>query len=311
MDRLVRQGDEVTVFDTGRHSYDEVTSRVPARYLTGDIRDASSLEPVITKDVDIVYHLAAVVGVDLYLNQPLDVIDTNFTGARNVFERAVRADAKVVLASTSEVSGRNPVVPWTEEADRVLGSTSVTRWSYSSSKALAEHAAFAFMSQHGLDATIVRYFNLYGPRQRPRFLISRSLHRCLRGLAPVVFDDGKQTRTFTFIDDAVEATVRIGADSASSGECFNVGSSTEMTIQQAVDTVVEMTGSQAGVEVVDTRKSFGDTYQDLSRRIPDTTKLRQRIGSECGTELREGVAKTLRWARENPWWLEQKDSSAA
>ncbi|WP_150246468.1 NAD-dependent epimerase/dehydratase family protein [Nocardiopsis quinghaiensis] len=309
VDRLVARGDEVTVFDTGRRATQAARRHVDARFVTGDIRNPDELAAVITKDVDVVYHLAAVVGVDQYLATPLDVIDTNFTGTRNVLERAAEAGTRLVLASTSEVSGMNPAVPWTEDADRVLGSTSVNRWSYSSSKALAEHLTFAFVRQRGLDASIVRYFNLYGPRQRPAFLISRTVHRCLNGLPPIVYDEGKQTRTFTSVHDAVGATVRIGASEAASGECFNVGNSTEMTIQEAVELIVELTGCDAGTKSIDTEQSFGVTYQDLGRRVPDTTKLRTLIGARCDTGLREGVTRLVEWAAANPWWLELEDDS--
>ncbi len=309
VDQLIAQGDDVTVFDTGGRAAQAAKRQVPARFVTGDIRNTAELESVITKDVDVVYHLAAVVGVDRYLSEPLDVIDTNFTGTRNVLERASRMGARLVLASTSEVSGMNPSVPWTEDAERVLGSTSVNRWSYSSSKALAEHLTFAFVRQHGLDASIVRYFNLYGPRQRPAFLISRTVHRCLNNLPPVVYDEGKQTRTFTSVHDAVEATVRIGASDAASGECFNVGNSTELTVQEAVELVVELSGTGVGITSVDTGKDFGDTYQDLGRRVPDTTKLQTLIGARCDTGLREGVTRLVEWANKHPWWLELKDDS--
>ncbi|MGQ4272076.1 NAD-dependent epimerase/dehydratase family protein [Nocardiopsis changdeensis] len=311
VDCLLERGDRVTVFDTGRR-VSPPDGRSPAvRVVTGDIRDVDRLASVITEDVDIVYHLAAVVGVDRYLSTPLDVIDTNFIGTRNVLEQASRSGARVILASTSEVSGMNPSVPWTEDADRILGSTSINRWSYSSSKALAEHLTFAFIRQRGLDASIVRYFNLYGPRQRPAFLISRTVHRCLNGLAPVVYDDGRQTRTFTSVHDAVEATVRVGDGGAAVGECFNIGNSTEMTVREAVELVVELTGSTAGITSIDTGASFGETYQDLGRRVPDTTKLTSLVGARCDTPLREGVKRLVEWAAENPWWLELEDDSPA
>ena len=166
------------------------------------------LGAAIKDGVEIVYHLAALVGVDHYIRRPIDVIDVNVFGTKNVLELAGRAGAKVVVASTSEVFGKNPAVPWSENADRVLGSTATDRWSYSSSKAVAEHLTFAFIRQRGLRASIVRYFNLYGPRQRPAFVLSRSIHRALRGLAPVVYDDGRQTRSFTYVGDVIDATVQ-------------------------------------------------------------------------------------------------------
>ncbi|MFI7443477.1 NAD-dependent epimerase/dehydratase family protein [Nonomuraea indica] len=307
VERLRDRGDDVTVVDNDRPAPDHDLSGV--RRVAGDIRSPADLAEVITDGVDVVYHLAAVVGVDRYLRRPLDVVDTNLIGTRHVLEAADQAGVKVVFASTSEIFGRNPAVPWAEDADRVLGSTATDRWSYSSSKALAEHLIFAFIRQRGLRASIVRYFNLYGPRQRPAFLISRSLHRVLRGLPPVVYDDGEQTRSFTFVDDAVSATLAIGDSPKSDGECFNVGSSDEISIRSAVEALVELTGSELEIASLDTRRRYGDTYQDLSRRIPDTAKVRDLVGWRSTTGLRDGLRRTVDWARANPWWLERDESA--
>ncbi|WP_336245589.1 NAD-dependent epimerase/dehydratase family protein [Nonomuraea sp. SYSU D8015] len=307
VEHLVNQGDQVTVLDNDAPPPDQDLRGV--RCVDGDIRSPADVAKAITADVEIVYHLAAVVGVDRYLRRPLDVVDTNLIGTRNVLEAADGAGVKVVFASTSEIFGRNPAVPWAEDADRVLGSTATDRWSYSSSKALAEHLIYAFIRQRGLRATIVRYFNLYGPRQRPAFLISRSLHRVLRGLPPVVYDDGEQTRSFTFVDDAVEATLDIARSPKSDGECFNVGSSDEVSIRGAVELLVELTGADVEIAPLDTRRLYGETYQDLSRRIPDTTKIGTLVGWENRTALRDGLLRTIEWARANPVWLEQDESA--
>ncbi|GAA3255634.1 NAD-dependent epimerase/dehydratase family protein [Nonomuraea helvata] len=311
VERLLSEGNEVTVFDHAEPPPGRLAAPIAPRYVTGDIRNRDQLAAAITPEVDIVYHLAAVVGVDRYLDQPLDVIDINLMGTRNVLDLADRAGAKVVVASTSEVYGKNPAVPWSEDDDRVLGSTAVDRWSYSSSKALAEHLTFALVRQRGLRATIVRYFNVYGPRQRPAFVISRTIHRALRGLAPVIYDDGEQTRCFTFVDDAVTATMLAGSSAKSDGECFNIGSSDETTVQQAVQLAIELAGGASTVIPVDTRERLGTRYQDLCRRIPDTTKAWEVLNWRSTTSLREGLAKTIEWARVNPWWLEQADSGQA
>jgi dTDP-alpha-D-glucuronic acid decarboxylase len=309
VDRLLRRGDEVVVFDSKGARPKPAPSWTEVEYVRGSVSSPDQLAEAITSGVDVVYHLAAVVGVDRYLEAPLDVIDVNFTGTRNVLDQAQRVGAKVVFASTSEVFGKNPDVPWKEDADRILGTTSANRWSYSSSKALAEHLTFGYMRERGLNASIVRYFNLYGPRQRPAFLISRSVHRALRGEPPVIYDEGSQTRSFTYIDDAVDATIEIGTRPEADGECFNVGSSDEVTIREAVDLVVELTGGRVGLTSIDTRDRFGDSYQDLDRRIPDAGKILSLLGWKSTTSLREGVARTIGWAEENPWWLEQQENT--
>ncbi|WP_248962789.1 NAD-dependent epimerase/dehydratase family protein [Sphaerisporangium perillae] len=308
VDELVRRGDEVTVFDGGAPPPGQ--SPPPSvSYVTGDIRDAARLAEVVKDGVDTVYHFAAVVGVDRYLDRPLDVIDINLLGTRNLLDLAARAGAKVVVASTSEVFGKNPAVPWREDDDRVLGSTAVDRWCYSSSKALGEHLAFAFARDRGLRTAIVRYFNVYGPRQRPAFVVSRSIHRALNGEPPVVYDGGGQTRCFTYVQDAVNATIAVATSENAFGECFNVGSSVETTVARLSALVAELTGAEASVPI-ETRDRLGGRYQDLRRRVPDTSKIRGMLGWRCATDLREGLTRTIEWARENPWWLALPDSGA-
>ncbi|MFC4587102.1 NAD-dependent epimerase/dehydratase family protein [Sphaerisporangium corydalis] len=308
VDELVRRGNEVTVFDAGGPPPDQ-TPPPSVRYVTGDIRDAAQLAEVIKDGVDTVYHFAAVVGVDRYLDRPLDVIDINLLGTRNALDLASKAGAKVVLASTSEVFGKNPAVPWREDDDRVVGSTAVDRWCYSSSKALGEHLAFAFARERGLRTAIVRFFNVYGPRQRPAFVVSRTLHRALNGEPPVVYDGGGQTRCFTYVQDAIDATIIVGTDENAVGECFNIGSSAETTVARLGALVAELTGVQTSVPI-ETREALGSQYQDLRRRVPDTTKIGRMLGWRYSTDLREGLIRTIEWARENPWWLAQPDSGA-
>lgn len=306
VEELVRRGFDVTVFDSSTavagHS-----RHASVRYVTGDIRDEARLSDVISAGVETVYHFAAVVGVDSYLDRPIDVIDINFLGTRNVLTLSAAVGAKVVLASTSEIFGKNPDVPWREDSDRVLGDSSVDRWCYSSSKALGEHLTFAFARERGLEATVVRYFNVYGPRQRPSFVVSRNVHRALNGRAPVVYDGGQQTRCFTYVQDAIEATVIAGTSDAAIGECFNVGSSVETTVGQLGALVAELVGI-GSVLAVDARSSLGDRYQDLRRRVPATTKIESMLGWRCTTGLREGLVRTIEWAREHPDWLALTES---
>ncbi|MBB5870039.1 UDP-glucose 4-epimerase [Allocatelliglobosispora scoriae] len=311
VERLIAQGDEVTIFDGVAPPADQALAREHARFVSGDIRDTVRLAEVIRSGVDVVYHLAAVVGVDQYLARPLDVIDINFTGTRNVLDLATVAGTRVVVASTSEVFGKNPAVPWREEDDRVLGPTTADRWTYSSSKALSEHLTFAFARQHGLAATVVRYFNAYGPRQRPAYVVSRTVHRALNGLAPVVYDEGQQTRSFTYIADAIDGTLLAAASPDAVGDVFNIGNMQETTVGEAVNMIAKLTGFDEALVAVNTAEKLGPAYQDLLRRIPDNTKAREKLGWSCDTSLEQGLAKTIEWARANPWWLALPDSGAA
>ncbi|MFE3323250.1 NAD-dependent epimerase/dehydratase family protein [Streptomyces sp. NPDC059176] len=307
--RLVERGDEVVVVDaaSGIRALEGIdTAVVPV-----DVRDRDRLARTINQGVDLVYHLAAVVGVDQYLACPLDVIDVNFTGTRNVLELAARADARVVVASTSEVFGKNSAVPWSEEADRVLGPTAADRWSYATSKALAEHLTLAFGRRHGLAATIVRYFNAYGPGQRPAYVVSRSIHRALNGKPLVVYDGGKQTRCFTYVEDIVDGTLCAADDEKAVGETFNLGSMVETTVREVVTEIGELCGFDGELVPIDTAERLSPGYQDLQRRIPDTAKAAALLNWTAATTLRDGLARTIAWARNNPWWLALADSGAS
>lgn len=306
--RLLDGGADVTVFDGGPPNPPSALEQ--PTWVTGDVRDPAAVGRAIVPGVEVVYHLAASVGVDQYLASPLDVIDVNFSGTRNVLERAREVGARVVVASTSEVFGKNPAVPWAEDDDRVLGPTSADRWSYSTSKALAEHLVFAFVRQHGFDARIVRYFNVYGPGQRAAFVVSRTIHRVLNRQPVVIYDGGGQTRCFTFVDDAIDATLRIGTDPRASGEAFNIGSSVETRVAEVVPLIVELAGGGTAPIAVDTAERLGHRYEDLLRRVPDTTKAREVLGWSATTSLRDGLIKTIEWARANDRWLALPDSGA-
>ncbi|MFI0037966.1 NAD-dependent epimerase/dehydratase family protein [Streptomyces mutabilis] len=311
VERLVERGDEVTVFDTGPMPSDVPHAvRDQVRPVVGDIRDAAAVRSAVRPGTDVVFHLAAVVGVDQYLARPLDVIDINLTGTRHVLEAAARAGARPVVASTSEVFGKNPSVPWPEDGDRVLGPTTADRWTYSSSKALAEHMTFAFSRAHGLGATVVRYFNVYGARQRPAYVISRSVHRVLNGLPPLVYDGGRQTRAFTHVSDCVEGTVMAAESRRSADQAFNIGSMQETTVGEAVRLVVDLAGAGVRAVPVDTGDQLGPAYEDLRRRVPDTRKAREVLGWTCRTALRDGLRQTVDWARGRPEYLALPDSGA-
>ena len=302
--KLARSGHDVTVFDimpAREARFDAI------RYIEGDVRDESALARSFAPGTDLVYHMSAVVGVDRYLSMTEDVVEINLIGTRNILRQARAAGAKVVIASTSEIYGKNPATPWREDADRVLGGTAVDRWSYSTSKALAEHLTFAYVRQHGLRATILRYFNVYGPGQRPAYVISRSVHRALRGLPPEVYDGGNQTRCFTYIDDAIEGTILAGTSPDADGECFNIGSDQETTISEVISIICELSGAPAPQRPFSTQLNFGAHYQDIPRRVPDVSKARAVLGFQASTPLRQGLGRTVEWALRNSWWLELRD----
>ena len=307
-EHLARSGDEVTVFDQAPPVPGPAGS---VRYVYGDVRDERAVAAAVPPGVEVIYHLSAVVGVDRYLSAPADVVEINLLGTLNLLRCARDSGAKIVVASTSEVYGKNPAAPWQEDSDRVLGSTAVDRWSYSSSKGLAEHLTFGYIRQYGVRATIVRYFNVYGPRQRPAYVVSRSVHRAVRGLAPEVYDSGSQTRCFTYIDDAITGTVLAGASPRADGQHFNLGNQRESTVTEVVGLICELTGLDSPATALDTAAAWGPSYQDIPRRVPDAGKARQVLGWTAQTSLRDGLARTIAWARASPWWLELPDEKAA
>jgi dTDP-alpha-D-glucuronic acid decarboxylase len=307
---LLDRGDSVTVFDFAKNTRDASLDfdRHPTfRFVQGDVTDLTALEEVLTPGVDTVFHLAAVVGVTNYLNDPLRVLDVNVTGTRNVLELSQRHGIRVLFASTSEVFGKNPNTPFSEDDDRVLGSTRTARWSYSTSKAMAEHLVFAMHHTYGLPVTVVRYFNVYGPRQAPIFVIPQSIHRILNGRPPLLYDSGEQTRCFTHVDDAVAGTLLAADSEAAIGEAFNIGSMTETTVGDVIDLAIKIADvdSVSDVESVDTAAQYGGRYEDIPRRIPDSTKAQRELGWRLQVDVEEGIRRTIDWARANPWYLKQ------
>jgi nucleoside-diphosphate-sugar epimerase len=307
---LLDRGDTVTVFDFPKNPRDtsiDFDRRANFRFVPGDVTNMTALEEALTPAVDTVFHLAAVVGVTNYLSDPLRVLDVNVIGTRNVLELSHRHGIQVVFASTSEVFGKNPNPPFAEDDDRVLGSTRTARWSYSTSKAMAEHLVFAMHTAHRVPMTVVRYFNVYGPRQNPIFVIPQSIHRILNGRPPLLYDSGDQTRCFTYIDDAIAGTLLAADSNAAIGEAFNIGSMTETTVRDVVDLAIKLANvdSVSEAEPVDTAARYGVRYEDIPRRIPDSTKAQRVLGWRLQVDVEEGVRRTIDWARANPWYLKE------
>jgi dTDP-alpha-D-glucuronic acid decarboxylase len=307
---LLRRGDSVTIFDAATNTRDtsiDFDAHPNFRFVAGDVTDLGALEQALTADVDIVFHLAAVVGVKNYLDDPLRVLDVNVIGTRNVLELSHRHGTRVVFASTSEVFGKNPNPPFAEDDDRVLGSTRTDRWSYSTSKAMAEHLVFAMHTSLGLPVTVVRYFNVYGPRQSPIFVVSQTIHRILNGRQPLLYDSGDQTRCFTYVDDAIAGTLLAADSDAAIGAAFNIGSMTETTVREVIELAIKIADvdSVYGPETINTAAKYGDRYEDIPRRIPDSRKAQRELGWRLQVDVEEGIRRTIEWARANPWYLKE------
>jgi nucleoside-diphosphate-sugar epimerase len=292
---FLARGDEVIALDTG--------SQTKVRHLLGDARFRLVVDSVMNPEIldslaaqsDLIYHLAGVVGVEHYVADPYAVMNVNVIGTQNVLRAAHKHGRRMVFSSTSEVYGRNPTIPWAEDADRLLGPTTIDRWCYSTSKAAAEHFCLAYV-RLGLRITILRYFNVYGPRL-DRLDVGRVitifLGQLLRGEPLTVIGDGTQTRCFTWVGDAIRATVAAGTVSAAEGQVINVGSDREISIRRLAELMIELGGGRSSVRFVPQESVYGDSYQDVPRRVPDVTRMRRLLGVEAETPLAEGLARTI------------------
>jgi UDP-glucose 4-epimerase len=304
-DGLLAAGHEVMALDIApdlkvRHNL----GKPGFRYLKGSVFDTDLLESLVAK-ADLVYHLAAVVGVEHYVEDPFHVLNVNVNGTQNVLKFAHRYDKRVVFASTSEVYGKSRDTPFREDGDRLLGSTEIDRWCYSTSKAVGEHFCFAY-GKLGLPVVIVRFFNAYGPRL-DRIDVGRVITifmgQLLRGEDLTVIGDGKQTRAFTYVDDAVLALVRAGTLAEAVGRIFNIGSDRETTILELAETMIRAhPGTGSRVRLVRQEDVYGESYEDIPRRFPDITRMRNILGVEPKVQLEEGLRRTIDWFRAAPDW---------
>ncbi|MCW2715753.1 MAG: NAD-dependent dehydratase, partial [Frankiales bacterium] len=246
---------------------------------------------------DVVYHLAAVVGVQNILRDPLAALRVNSRGAENVLDAAASCGAKVVLASTSEVNGKSDRLPMHEDADRVLGSTTVPRWGYATAKALDEHFALAHAAA-GLRVVCLRYFNSYGPRTESRgygSVVATFLKQALAKEPLTVHGDGQQSRCFTFVEDTARATVLAGRSPAADGLVLNVGADEPISIVDLAHDVVKLVGSSSSVVHVDPRERYGADFEDTPRRQPDNARIRSLLGWAPQTAMPEGLVTTMKW----------------
>jgi UDP-glucose 4-epimerase len=268
------------------------------RFVEATILDADIVDTLVA-GADVVFHLAAAVGVGHIIEQPLRSLVINTKGAENVIAACVKHDRKLLLASTSEIYGKTAKMPMSEDDDRVLGSTTIARWGYSTAKAIDEHLALAH-AQHGLRMSIVRYFNSYGPRLDPRgygSVVANLMRQAIDNEPLTVHGDGSQTRCFTYVDDTVEGTLRAALDLRGEGQIFNVGNDHETSIIDLATAIIAMTGSSSTVQHVSYEQRFGKGFEDTKRRIPDVQRARTVLDFNAGISLQDGLQRTLAWWR--------------
>jgi nucleoside-diphosphate-sugar epimerase len=282
-ERLLADGHHVTVVDnlsTGSLTNVRHLLADPAFELVTESVLDEALMGYLVQRCDRVYHLAAAVGVRWIIDHPLLSIRTNIRATEVVLEQASRYEKPVLIASTSEVYGKNDSGPLREDDDSIIGSTRIARWLYANSKATDEFLALAYHREQGLPVVIVRFFNTIGPRQTGQYgmVVPRFVQQALRDEPLTVYGDGQQTRCFTDVRDTVEAVVRLMETPAAVGEVFNVGNSAEVTIEELARRVVRRTGSTAPLRYVPYEQVYEQGFEDMRRRVPDGSKLRATIG---------------------------------
>jgi UDP-glucose 4-epimerase len=302
VEALLGEGHEVVVVDDLSTGLAQNLSHVAAAPSL-HIRWASILEDEqlqeIVEEVDVVYHLAAAVGVRLILERPVETIETNVLGTDRILRCAAKGQKKVVIASTSEVYGKNDQVPLREDDDSVLGATTKSRWSYACSKAIDEFLGLAYHQNKGVPVVVVRYFNTIGPRQTGRYgmVVPRFVQQALAGQAITVYGDGNQSRSFTDVADAVRATIVLSRHPGAPGGVFNVGSGHEITINGLAERVKALTGSASEIVHIPYERAYSEGFEDLRRRVPDIGKLRNLTGFEPAHDLDASLDKVIRFYR--------------
>ena len=280
-DALVARGDAVTILDNmSTGSASNIAHLEGAiEIIKGDIRDVATVEKAMAS-ADLVLHMAAALGVNTILESPIESVSTNFTGSEVVLQAATKLGKRIVIASTSEIYGKNPKQPLNELDDRVVGTPQKIRWTYSDAKALEEAIAHALFLTKGLKVTTVRLFNTVGPRQTGRYgmVVPRFVQAALAGEPITIYGDGTQSRVFCHVADAVKAILILASDEKAIGEVYNIGGVGETTIKQLAEKIIERTNSTSAITYTAYDDAYPAGYEDMQRRVPDTTKIKNAIG---------------------------------
>jgi UDP-glucose 4-epimerase len=279
-DALITRGDTVTILDNMSTGSQANIAHLEGKITihTGDIRDAALVEKLIA-DSDIVFHMAAALGVKNIMEHTIESIDRNFNGSEVVLNAATKHKKRLIIASTSEIYGKNPNQPLHEESDRVVGAPQKIRWTYSDSKALEEAVAHTLYKTHGLRVTTVRFFNTVGPRQTGQYgmVVPRFIQAALKNEDIIIYDDGSQSRVFCHVEDAVRAVLTLADTDSTIGDYFNVGGAGEITIKRLAERIIERTKSSSTIKYIPYAKAYPAGFEDMQRRTPDITKIKKTI----------------------------------
>lgn len=302
-EKLLEKGDHVALLDnlsTGSmENIRHLKGSENLQYHLDGIENKQLLAELVD-DADVIVHLAAAVGVKLIVESPVRTIETNVNGTQLILEAACKKRKLVLLASTSEVYGKNTQVPFTEDADLVLGPTTKGRWSYAASKALDEFLALSYWKEKKQPVIVLRFFNTVGPRQTGRYgmVLPNFVQRALRNQPIEVYGDGKQSRCFCDVRDTVQALLRLIALEHAVGEVVNVGNTEEITIEDLAKTVKQRTGSSSEIHYIPYEKAYEPGFEDMMRRVPSIEKLHHLTGFRPQTSLGEIIDRVAAYYRQ-------------
>jgi UDP-glucose 4-epimerase len=292
-DHYVKAGHQVTLLDnfsTGSHqNIAHLENKVTT--VNGDIRNVDLIDQ-LTKDSDLVLHMAAALGVNTILESPMESMSTNITGSEVVLHAAVKHNRRIIIASTSEIYGKNPKQPLSETDDRVVGAPQKIRWTYSDAKAIEEAMAFALHQEKKLPVTTVRLFNTVGPRQTGRYgmVVPRFVQAALKNEPITIYGDGTQSRVFCHVADAVQAIAIIASTDSTIGDVYNVGGVGEVTIKQLAEQVIAITGSSSTKTYTPYSDAYPAGFEDIQRRVPDISKIKAAINWAPNKDLNQIIS---------------------
>ena len=292
--RLLVQGHAVVVVDdlsTGSQAnIKHLQQSEQFTFVQDNVRNSEVMH-VLIDQCDVVYHLAAAVGVQLIVDRPVHTIETNIHGTEVVLQIANKFRKQVLLASTSEVYGKSEVVPFREDDDTVLGSTRFSRWAYACSKAIDEFLGLAYFEQYGLPVIIARLFNTIGPRQSGQYgmVIPRFVGRALKNEPLQIYGSGQQRRCFAYVGDVVEALVALMNFPAAAGRVYNIGTTEEISIEALADKIIAATQSRSEKKFLSYQEAYGKPFDDMDRRVPCLERLNETIGFQPSTTLEESL----------------------
>ena len=282
-DALIARGDSVTILDNMSTGSAKNIAHLEGKIsvFEGDIRDKELVDKLVAES-DTVFHMAAALGVKNIMEHTIESIDRNFSGSEVVLNAATKHDKRLLIASTSEIYGKNPNQPLHEESDRVVGAPQKIRWTYSDAKALEEAVAHTLHKTHGLKVTTVRFFNTVGPRQTGQYgmVVPRFVQSALKNEEITIYDDGSQSRVFCHVEDTVRAVITLSETDSTIGDYFNVGGVGETTIKELAAKVIERTKSTSTTRFISYSDAYPAGFEDMQRRVPDISKIKKAIGWE-------------------------------